>query len=76
MVVKITATYLGRGFRGHYLLENVEGELKRSHAWLHADYNEIPEEIPIGSRISFQASPHSHKGEVKLSQAREIRVIA
>lgn len=74
--MRIIATYQGRGPRGHYLLENVEGEIKRSHFWLNAIYNEIPRDIPIGARISFQASPHSRKGEIKLSQAREIKVIA
>ncbi len=72
--MRVTATYQGRDRRGHYILTDVRGHMRRDHAFINGVYNSLPE-IPLGARIRFFASAYWRRGEMKLSDVREVEVL-
>jgi len=72
---KLEATYAGTPHGKDHLLLDVNGGVRRDHAWINALHGNWPDGIPVGSRVSFFASPHYRHGECKLTDIREARVI-
>jgi hypothetical protein len=77
----ITATYAGQDKHGCYLLHDLTGDMKRDHAYLHGERAnfpgpEYPEGIPEGSRIRFYACLFPREGGARLTDIRQLEVIA
>jgi hypothetical protein len=73
--MKIIATYAGRSRAGHHLLKNLDGDLKRDHAWLNYPRSGFPEDVPVGARVQFYADIFYRYAGPRLTDVREVSVI-
>jgi hypothetical protein len=79
--IRIEATYQGIDDNGNHLLSDVHGDMVRDHAYLNGERSnfpgpEYPDGIKAGSRIRFFACIFPRRGGARLTDAREIQVIA
>jgi len=76
--MKLEATYAGlsRDGRGNHVLEDVTGDIVRTHHYVNGEYGNWPEGVPIGARVTFFASPHDRRGGRRITDVRDLKVIA
>jgi hypothetical protein len=79
--LRITATYEGVDQHGHYMLKDVTGDLTRDHVWLNGERSnfpgpEYPDGIREGSRIRFFACLFPRMGGARLTDVRQLEVLA
>jgi hypothetical protein len=75
--MRIEAVYQGRDKHGHFMFQDVTGDIERSHLYLNGEFSNFPEEIPPRSRVRFFVSPHFRGPKpTKYTDAREVQVIA
>ncbi|MCK9571635.1 hypothetical protein M0R72_21980 [Candidatus Pacearchaeota archaeon] len=73
--MRLEATYAGQGAAGHHLLKDVSGDCKRDHHWVNLTYGNWPEDVAIGARVRFFASPLYTRRGVRITDIREVKVI-
>ena len=79
--IRVIATYSGEDSHGHHLLTDVSGDIIRSHAWLNGERSNFPgpvypEGIKEGARIRFFACLFPRMGGARLTDVRQLQVIA
>lgn len=76
--MKLEGTFAGEGWNGHYLLVDVDGDIKRDHIWLNAERSAFPgDEIPHGARIRFYCSVFSRgRKPPRYTDVREVQIIS
>ncbi|MCK9185072.1 MAG: hypothetical protein M0Q16_06835 [Candidatus Cloacimonetes bacterium] len=73
--MRLEATYAGQDHNGHHLLKDVDGDYKRDHHWLNGIFGNWPEDVAIGARVRFFASPLYTRRGVRITDIREVKVI-
>lgn len=74
--LRIEATYVKRDRHGCFFLQDLKGDVKRDHAWLHSEMANFPEGIQPGSKIRFYASFFPRPGGARLTDIRELEVLS
>ena len=76
--MRLEATFLGEGYSGNYLFQNVTGDLVRDHMWINADHGNFPgRDIPHGSRVRFYCTKFSRgRKPARYTDIREVEVIS
>lgn len=78
---KIEATYLGTDPHGNHILEDITGDLVRGHGYLNGERSnfpgpEYPGGIKKGSRIRFFCCLFPRQGGARITDCRDVKVIA
>ena len=75
--MRVIATYAGQDPRGHHLLRDVLVDGKaRDHHWLNGVRANFPEGVRVGCRVRFYASPVMTRVGSRLTDVRELEVMA
>ena len=79
--LRIIATYDGIDPNGNIILHEVtirgdrRTDIKKDHAWLNGAHANWPENVAVGARVRFYASPLHRRGGAKITDVRQLEVI-
>jgi hypothetical protein len=71
----LKAIYGGRDRNGHHILTNVTGTLRRDWYYVNGQRGNFPSNVPVGSIITFYASPIYTKAGPRITDVREVEII-